>query len=137
MKLKQLIPLALFAALIVAACKKYEEGPAISLRSKKKRVEGVWKIDKKFDAQEEQLQLTSDDLKVRWEFEDTIYREIFSGTTQISGTWEFTESKERILVNYEDTTGKYTLDYRILRLTNSDLWLKFEDSTKIYFSSTE
>ncbi len=137
MKLKQLIPLALFAALIVAACKKYEEGPAISLRSKKKRVEGVWKIDKKFDAQEEQLQLTSDDLKVRWEFEDTIYREIYSGTTQISGTWEFTESKERILVNYEDTTGKYTLDYRILRLTNSDLWLKFEDSTKIYFSSTE
>lgn len=137
MKLKQLIPLALFAALIVAACKKYEEGPAISLRSKKKRVEGVWKIDKKFDAQEEQLQLTSDDLKVRWEFEDTIYREIYSGTTQISGVWEFTESKERILVNYEDTTGKYTLDYRILRLTNSDLWLKFEDSTKIYFSSTE
>lgn len=137
MKLKQLIPLVLFAALIVAACKKYEDGPAISLRSKKKRVEGIWKIDKKFDAQEEQLQLTSDDLKVRWEFEDTIYREVFSGTTQISGTWEFTESKERILVNYEDTTGKYTRDYRILRLTNSDLWLKFEDSTEIYFSSTE
>ncbi|MGM0478543.1 MAG: hypothetical protein ACQERC_04905 [Bacteroidota bacterium] len=137
MKLKQLIPLVLFAALIVAACKKYEDGPAISLRSKKKRVEGIWKIDKKFDAQEEQLQLTSDDLKVRWEFKDTIYREVFSGTTQISGTWEFTESKERILVNYEDTTGKYTRDYRILRLTNSDLWLKFEDSTEIYFSSTE
>ena len=29
-------------------CKKYQEGPAISLASKKGRVEGVWKVSKSF-----------------------------------------------------------------------------------------
>lgn len=46
MKQLAVLILALFGSLILfEGCKKYPEGPAISLRSKKERVANTWKID--------------------------------------------------------------------------------------------
>ena len=45
---KHLITLAALLFLCAPACKKYDEGPALSLRSKKSRIANKWKVDKLF-----------------------------------------------------------------------------------------
>ena len=40
------LAMAAFLALSVQSCGKYEEGPGLSLRSKKARVAGTWKLSK-------------------------------------------------------------------------------------------
>lgn len=42
--MKNKIILAVLLAIIINGCKKYEEGPFISLRSKNQRIEGNWKV---------------------------------------------------------------------------------------------
>lgn len=44
MKTKKIISALLLTTILLSSCKKYEDGPAISLRSKKARVEGSWDL---------------------------------------------------------------------------------------------
>jgi len=44
--MKKLFNLLIFFAVFFSACNKFEEGPAISLRSKLSRIEGTWKVEK-------------------------------------------------------------------------------------------
>ncbi|MBI4645693.1 MAG: hypothetical protein HY738_03610 [Bacteroidia bacterium] len=117
--------LALFIAvipivMIIAGCNKYEEGPVISLRSKKERVVNIWKIDKIYiDSAEYPNYLPSDyEIEIK---KDGTYSKISSGTTY-TGTWEFDEKKELIIFD------KGTADEEkptILKLKEKDLWLQY------------
>ena len=44
--MKKLIPLLLIITAISTGCKKFKDGPLISFRSVKSRIEGTWKVDK-------------------------------------------------------------------------------------------
>ncbi|MEW6468335.1 MAG: hypothetical protein AB1458_05385 [Bacteroidota bacterium] len=116
---------------IISACKKYEEGPVFSLRSKKARVDNTWKIEKYYEngvdltaavlsAEDITIDLTKEG-KVTWTEVDL---QSGSGNTK-TGVWEFTDSKKSILVQISggvSFSGTGSDIWNILRLKNKEFW---------------
>jgi hypothetical protein len=115
--------LTVSSGLLTTSCKKYDEGPAISLRSKKARVVNKWKAEK---VTENGKDVTSDYQGYTWEFKDDnkLYFNI-SGGLAITGKWEFNNDKSKIIVTYDITNEKSELE--ILRLKEKSMWLKGND----------
>lgn len=114
---------------LAPACKKYEEGPAVSLKSKKERIANTWKIDRATDDGEDvtenfdqyTLMLTKDGdatLNARYSWGDVDI------IVETDGTWEFDDKKEEIHFNYEDDDAD--VNYQILKLKEDELWLREE-----------
>ena len=112
------------ACLLLFSCNKYEDGPLFSLRTKKARLTGTWKLEK--------VNGTSPPFEMQLEFEfekDGDYTEsqtfgtgIMSDTT-ITGEWEFREDGEDLYLEHEGG-GDY---YNINRLTMNELILVREE----------
>lgn len=104
------------------SCKKYEEGPSLSLRSKKARVANTWVFDKYIvDGTEADLAASGLD-KVEAEYKkDGNYHIKSNGTEVDHGTWEFGDKKETIITTDEDG-DKDTAT--IIKLKNKELWTK-------------
>ena len=133
--------LALFA---ISGCKKYDEGPAISLRSKEARLCREWKVDK--------IQLNGDDVTGNDDYGITEYKKDGSVTVSYddpefgpivyNAQWRFADNKDFLEVSEPEYNGKasfaklppfikHTLEsewtsYEILRLTSKELFLKYE-----------
>ncbi len=127
-------PTIIFLALIVvtiSGCKKYDEGPAISLLSKKARVDNTWKIEKYYENGVDLTAavLAADDITVDLNKDGTVtWTEIDTqsgnGSTK-TGTWEFTNEKESILVNISGDvsfSGSGSDVWNILKLKNKEMW---------------
>ncbi|MBN4052068.1 hypothetical protein JYT53_01050 [Cytophagaceae bacterium AH-315-L13] len=128
--MKNLRKLSLFAAVFVftltsmTGCKKYEEGPALSLKSKKGRVANKWKIDYAFDIDDNQV-VTSDYTGETWEFaKDGEWIERDNDVIDKSGTWGFISDKESIKITKDNNNIDY---YDILKLKSKEMWLKDKD----------
>jgi hypothetical protein len=112
--------LTVSSGLLTTSCKKYDEGPAISLRSKKARVVNKWKAEK---VTENGKDVTSDYQGYTWEFkDDNKFYFNFSGGLAITGKWEFNNDKSKIIVTFDITNEKSELE--ILRLKEKSMWLK-------------
>jgi hypothetical protein len=110
------------AVMLFAGCFKYEDGPMISLRSKTKRLTGVWKqITVEFDGEETE---TVGSVKVEYKKDGSLeYREMTDGRIRNEpGTWEWLDKKNYILEKAD--TADYYIGYEIMRLANNELWLK-------------
>ncbi|MFN6943602.1 MAG: hypothetical protein ACK4ND_01540 [Cytophagaceae bacterium] len=120
-----------FILIILASCKKYDEGPALSFKSKKERVCNTWRIeqafegdvDKSTDYQDWRLTLTKEDY----------YHFYTIGTSSISlnftGRWEFDNNKKNIIARATDGSGEVEyVTYEILRLMRNEMWLFVEAS---------
>lgn len=116
-----------FALLFLASCGKYEDGPDFTLRSKKARIAGSWTLDKFIeDGVDLTSQVTAAELSLSCKYEkDGSYSEVRSVSGQVastkSGTWKLSLNKENLVVTYSSGT---VVAYKILRLTNSELWLQ-------------
>jgi hypothetical protein len=122
----------LFAILAIAtlsivfpSCGKYEEGPKISLASKKSRLQGDWKIKKYMINDVDQtagyLLIVGNSSVIGIE-KDGKYSWTFTGGTA-AGTWALGEDKDD--VTFTPTSGSTTTNtYRILRLKSKELWWK-------------
>ncbi len=136
-------------SIIIGSCGKYEEGPGFSLRTKTARLTGEWEIDKVnvqllieiSEEEEEQfaehVAYIKDSLqRVAFLFErggegtmaipDLDIPEIdFPSTVDIE--WKFASSYEELHVRIK-SPGNYGISgwliYKILRLTNTELWLE-------------
>lgn len=117
--------------LLMPACKKYEEGPSLSFRSKEARLEGTWKYEKIFVNQKERT-LSEEEEKFRLSFykEGFARKEVFNGsiTNSISGNWYWDHRKDNIKLVFDYTyfgtpMHEETL-LRIIRLKNKELWLE-------------
>jgi hypothetical protein len=128
MKTFKLIILLLIAGIFFNSCKKYEDGPAISLKTKKMRLCRKWLL----------TEGTLDGNTLR--FSDYMYTDEYEYKTNgkyiiigedarkakpsyLEGTWSFSDKKEN-LVHSIYTNNSETLN--ILRLTSKDLWLSQE-----------
>lgn len=121
-------PLALVAlALLAAGCNKYDDGPGVSLIPRTERVANTWVIDKAFadgsdvtaDYDQYTLTLTTGNAA-------TLVGEytVFSVTisTETNGTWAFANDQEELVLDFEDDQADG--NYQILRLTQTELWLR-------------
>jgi hypothetical protein len=107
-----------------AACGKYEEGPGISLRSKKARVLGEWTATSYTVNGTNQLtggttfEMDITDSKV-------VTRTSNSGVSVSNeSTWEFDDKKEHLVVTSTSGGVTSTRKWQIIRLANKEMKLK-------------
>ena len=118
---------AIIAAALISSCKKYEDGPMVSLKSRKERVANTWVIDKALRNNEDVtksydnfiLTLSKDgDAKL-------VYSSSFLGvdySVDTDGTWEFQNKDEKIAMDFKADDADNT--YTILKLKEDELWLR-------------
>jgi len=137
MKTLKVLSLAMLAMVFVmsSACK-YEEGPALSLRTKTARLTGTWKAEKFIDKNGAESTPDTNDNST-WTIEKdnkfSIKSDFFGQTTTFNGTWDWTDSKEGISVTIDFGIGTNTVVYTILRLKNKELWIQDEDGDQTHF----
>ncbi len=111
----------------ILSCKKYEDGPVISLRTKKMRLINKWKINEtqKYINKSQPTNNT-----------DTTYQSISANYIQFenhniystpndTGQWEFYDNKNKIII----TLNQDKDTFKILRLKNKELWLQANTDT--------
>jgi len=131
MKTNKKLLLMIFTLIIAfSGCKKYEEGPTISLSPKKWRVVNTWKIDKVlFNGQD----ITSTYIALLPNFSlelknDNSYVMSYTGGSSAEvGTWDFDSKKENLLMtpNGNSTSSKS----EIIRLAGNEMWLRDIDGS--------
>ncbi len=126
---KKFITLSLIAFLavgITSSCK-YEEGPFISLRSKKERVVNTWQIEKIIEDDGDEK--SGDDVP------DTEYTYSDDDTYKVDGNkrgkWKFTNSQEEININFN--YPRPAKNWTILKLKEKEMWLKNDDGDEYHY----
>lgn len=112
-----------------ASCKKYENGPAISLMSKKARLANIWKVDTYYlngeDKTEEYRGLVTREKLIIFQSGEFDYSELSTWVwaAEYTGKWKFINDKEELELVPDNPSIK-TKTYKILRLKNKSLWLE-------------
>ena len=150
-QMKHLTVYFFISLLILSSCKKYDEGPAISLRSKEKRLCQEWKLDKVLQNGEVGSQ---DGDIVFWEFQkngnlNTIHQSMEGGSTvsySMTLQWRWSKDKEKIeiTVDHEAKNDLHTyaslikyshnidiISMQIIKLKIDQLILEIEDDGNI------
>lgn len=126
------LTIAVLAATLSTSCSKFEEGPSFSLRTKKQRLTGDWKME---SVTVDGKDMTADykaymgDNSVYTIKKDGSYN--ISGKHEDKGTWQLGEDKDDIFTK-SDAQGSISEVHRILRLTNKELWLRDTDVKGFY-----
>lgn len=128
-KIADLIILIFCLIICVSGCRKYEEGPDISFRSKKNRLFGYWTLEKSILNGVEQTGEYQFNKKFGFAKDGTYYYSFFdppSGyTINFTGTWEFRLQKEQMVLGLDDPiNGMEYQVWDIIRLTSKELWLE-------------
>ena len=106
---------------------KYEDGPSISIRTKKHRAVNTWHIDQVFESGVDR----TDDYKntfVNYKIElkkdnsyELTYRPFNFGEYKETGTWDF--SGDKVFIMFTPKDGKVANPWKILRLTETETWV--------------
>jgi len=123
-----IIIIIIFSSVFIS-CKKYEDGPLLSLRSAKNRLTGSW-VSKEIYVNNLYAELDFNLYSLEINKNNSLI--LSSSYSKLKGTWELVKNKEMInivVTEVESSTGFTKSDFwEIFRLTNDDLWVKF-----IYF----
>ncbi len=133
MKTLKLATLLLAGTLLFGSTScKYEEGPSISLRTKKARVAGEWGVEKAIEA-DGTVDTDWDGYTYTFDKDGGGKIEVKDGTFSYSADfeWEFISSKEKMRLTFDGESDENT----ILRLTNKEMWLKDADGYEIHFEA--
>ena len=117
---------------ITTGCKKYEDGPMISLYTKKRRLSGTWEfakvtennIDKTENYYRMFIQFTKDG-DVIWNQNNDYSNNL---DNIIIGDWEFSHNKERLITKFnEGLDDEFTYEWEINQLKYHDMKLYRKD----------
>jgi hypothetical protein len=103
-----------------AGCGKYADGPAVSLRTKKARLDGNWTMVVIYNNGVDVTANYPDDTGYRIDKNGGLVK--IANATETAGSWEFNEDKKEIRITLATSPTPYV--WEILRLTNNHLWLK-------------
>ena len=127
-----------FAAIIAASamiysCGKYEEGPKMSLASKKGRLANTWVFESQF---KNGTDITSQAASYYTNESETYakdggYTYSVSGVA-LTGKWEFLDGKEDVKITMAGSTDPDTM--HVVRLTSKELWTKDMDGSDTYIT---
>lgn len=128
--MKKLVAFLAAIVLIVSvnSCKKYEDGPLLSLRSKTARIVNEWVIDKVMTNGVDVTANYPDDYLLTIN-DDLTYTMLGNAVTQ-EGTWAFDEKKESIIFTLTSSGMEYL--YTIKRLKNKELTLVQDINSEVY-----
>jgi len=114
-------------------CGKYEDGPSISLKTKKGRLSQSWTVEKYVAANgtetaasgNEGSSIFNKDGSYSWS----------DGSVSINGTWSFDDPKENLSVTITIFGISSTSTSKILRLTSSELWTADSNGDETHMKS--
>jgi hypothetical protein len=112
-------------ALAVVSCGKYEEGPGISLLSKKNRITNVWSLSSRM-TNSQTTNLSNSTWKVEINDDETYNSQAtYLGIPFLneSGIWKFSTDKSQLLTTPSGSSN--TDSWEIIRLTKDELKLKY------------
>lgn len=132
MRTAAILLLIVFAGL--ASCKKYEDGPGLSLRTKKARLSNQWSVKEYYEDHEDKTSdyrsiIEQEMLEIRKDGTYS-YNETSNwpwGIPADEGKWEWKDDKESVTLT--STPHDNRIEYRILRLKEMELWVETTDST--------
>ncbi|MDD5570276.1 MAG: hypothetical protein PHD97_03875 [Bacteroidales bacterium] len=128
MKRRFFVPvlIVIFSLATFNSCKKYKDGPLISMMPKKYRIANKWKVDRMF-VNSIETPRSADWEKETHEFKtDGGYFYSTALRTTIQGTWSLDNKKDNLVVF---TSSSFV--YKILRLKNKEMWLEYFDGIDI------
>lgn len=116
---------------VLSACKKYEEGPILSLTTKKSRVAGNWKAERVISKTGDVEFVQSTEV---WKIKKDETFEVLEGNSIIEkGTWDFSQNKDFLMFTTKDEGTIDVVEYQIIRLKNNELWLKDSEGEQINY----
>ena len=124
---------------LFSACKKYPDGPGMSILSRKARLSNTWHLSSYY---ENGVDKTSDFQKIFQEVvfifkKDGFYSFYYKGTggytdSGETGTWQFTNDDAYFETKPSDGNGSIGQHY-ILRLKNKELWYQDTDANGLRY----
>ena len=127
--MKKLTIYLVLLLMVAGGCKKYEEGPLISLRSKDARLCREWKLEKyTINGEEEIIGLeTTLEFKEDGSLTDT-YHYVDLGDIVYTAKWRFAQDKKYIEITELNWEGKksFPIPPSILKNTSEDEWTEYE-----------
>lgn len=128
-------------ALGFTSCRKYEEGPNISFRTKEARVTNNWRIE---SALVNGVEQGNDPY---WEkqkhyfyrnksYNQTIIDPVSLEARNINGTWALYDNGKKIAITQKNFSGNIdsTNDYNIIKLFEKQFWIrKTDNSLELHF----
>ncbi len=125
--------LIIAVSLFLLSCKKYEEGPLFSFRSKTERLSNTWKVQQYF---ENGVDKTNDFNNIFKDYIMTISKENSYTITykafgiinySEAGTWYFNTDKTKVTFKNNNNN---TSTWKILKLMEKELWSEYIDTNK-------
>jgi hypothetical protein len=118
--------------LLVSGCRKYDEGPYFSLRSKKARVVGKWNTEMWLVNKYEQIYMLDTNRTAEFTDDGKYYYHEYNPFTHIAinavGDWSFRKDKEQLLLSLPGLADSVSYQlWDIKKLKNKELWLEFVD----------
>ena len=138
--------LTLFVIVItISSCRKYEEGPNVSLRTKKARVTNNWRIE---SASLNGVDVTLDPLWAKQKhymyrngtYVLTLIDPVTLVASDLNGTWKLYDHDTKIALTTKNFSGNIdsTNDFNILKLYNKQFWIrKTDNSLELHFTPFE
>ena len=104
---------------VVASCGKYDDGPGLTLLTKKMRLTGTWDATRIDYASGNSLTIDPNTVTLTFQ-KDGTYSGSYAGFGE-TGTWEFNSDKTKITTT---VNGNSNTTDAIDRLSNKELWFK-------------
>lgn len=137
--IKNIVLSSLMFSLVVLAftsCRKYEEGPNVSFRTKTARVTNDWRVE---SAEVNGIEASSDPYWAKQKHQfysnkkyiQTIIDPVTLEARTINGTWLLYDNDRKIAITTKDafTNKDSTVDWNILKLFNKQFWVRKTDNT--------
>ena len=115
----------LFSSILLFSCGKYEEGPGISLLTKKNRITNVWSLSSRM-TNSQTTNLSNSTWKVEIKDDETYTSQVtYLGIPFLneSGIWKFSTDKSQLLTTASGSSN--TDSWEIIRFTKDELKLKY------------
>jgi hypothetical protein len=123
----------------ISACRKYEEGPNISLRTKKARITNNWKYE---SAQVDGVEVSQDPFYAKQkhyfyrdgEYIQTIIDPVTLEARNLNGRWLLFDNDRKISITVKIPPANQdsTNNYSILKLFERQMWLRSTDNSREY-----
>lgn len=144
-KFAQFILVIVVASACLTSCRKYEEGPNVSFRTKAARVTNNWKIE---SALVNGTEVSQDPLWAKqkhYMYRDgkyimTIINPVTLEAKNLQGTWKLYDHDSKIALTTKNFSGNIdsTNEFNILKLYNKQFWIrKVDNSVELHFSPFE
>jgi hypothetical protein len=144
--MKKVFAIALTALFVggvaLTSCSKYEEGPKLTLLTKKMRLAGTWGVSKYLEngvdkTSDYRVWTSAESLTYEKDGTYSVSTTTIMGTGTFSGTWEFINDKEDVkttttVINGVTLSTPSIDTIHITKLKNKEMWRKEVDGTDTY-----